>query len=422
MSNSENDIATKEIKSIRCQECDHLVALPLSLKRGEDAYCPRCQAKLASYRDWSLTRLLILSITMLILASIAFTQPLIKIHLLGTMITANVLDGIRMMSEQGSPLTATMVVFCAVAAPLSLPIAILYLHLGARLRFNLRPVLLMLGKLKEWVMLDVYLIGLGVATIKLDDYATVYIGNGLIAFISLMLLSLLMLINLNMDQLWQRFYPQKTIHQSPATCHACHYHFKKMPSTHCPRCKSCYTRRQPMSLQKTWAALITAIILLLPANLLPISIFYLNGQRTEDTIFSGVIALVNSGNTPIAIIVFIASIFVPFFKIIIMLGLLLSIHFNSHLDPLFRMKLYRFVSWIGRWSMLDLFVIALMMSLINRDQLMTFTMGPAAFYFGTAVILTILAVEWLDSRLLWDTYATRRKRRSGNTSPNTPQA
>ncbi|VTP88975.1 Inner membrane protein yebS [Proteus vulgaris] len=111
MSNSENDIATKEIKSIRCQECDHLVALPLSLKRGEDAYCPRCQAKLASYRDWSLTRLLILSITMLILASIAFTQPLIKIHLLGTMITANVLDGIRMMSEQGSPLTATMVVF-----------------------------------------------------------------------------------------------------------------------------------------------------------------------------------------------------------------------------------------------------------------------------------------------------------------------
>ena len=177
-----------------------------------------------------------------------------------------------------------------------------------------------------------------------------------------------------------------------------------------------------MSLQKTWAALISAIILLIPANLLPISIFYLNGQRSEDTIFSGVLSLVNSGNTPIAIIVFIASVFVPFFKIIIMLGLLLSIHFNSRIDPLLRMKLYRFVSWIGRWSMLDLFVIGLMMSLINRDQLMTFTMGPAAFYFGTAVILTILAVEWLDSRLLWDTYATRRKRRSGHTSPNTPQA
>ncbi|EOI3590780.1 PqiA/YebS family transporter subunit [Proteus mirabilis] len=416
-----SDLVTKESKSIHCQECDHLVSLPIDLKRGEDAYCPQCQAKLATYRDWSLTRLLILSITMLIFASIAFTQPLIKIHLLGTMISANVLDGIRLMSQQGSPLTATMVAFCAVAAPLSLPITILYLHLGARLHLNLRPVLLMLGKLKEWVMLDVYLIGLGVATIKLGDYATIYIGHGLVAFSALMVLSLLMLININMDQLWQQFYPQKEIKTSPATCHACHYHFKKPPSSHCPRCKSCYSARQPMSLQKTWAALITAMLLLLPANLLPISIFYLNGQRNEDTIFSGVLSLINSGNTPIAIIVFIASIFVPFFKIIIMLELLLSIHFNSRIHPLLRMKLYRFVSWIGRWSMLDLFVIALMMSLINRDQLMTFTMGPAAFYFGTAVILTILAVEWFDSRLLWDTYATRRKQHTGNPSRNTSQ-
>lgn len=245
-----SDLVTKESKSIHCQECDHLVSLPTDLKRGEDAYCPQCQAKLATYRDWSLTRLLILSITMLIFASIAFTQPLIKIHLLGTMISANVLDGIRLMSQQGSPLTATMVAFCAVAAPLSLPIAILYLHLGARLHLNLRPVLLMLGKLKEWVMLDVYLIGLGVATIKLGDYATIYIGHGLVAFSALMVLSLLMLININMDQLWQQFYPQKEIKTSPATCHACHYHFKKPPSSHCPRCKSCYSARQPMSLQK----------------------------------------------------------------------------------------------------------------------------------------------------------------------------
>jgi len=64
------------------------------------------------------------------------------------------------------------------------------------------------------------------------------------------------------------------------------------------------------------------------------------------------------------------------------------------------------LSWVGRWSMLDLFVIALMMSLVNRDQLLSFTMGPAAFYFGTAVILTLLAVEWLDSRLIWDAHAT----------------
>lgn len=89
-----------------------------------------------------------------------------------------------------------------------------------------------------------------------------------------------------------------------------------------------------------------------------------------------------------------------------MLFLLISIQFKTQHSLKTRMRLLRLVTWIGRWSMLDLFVIALMMSLVNRDQLLSFTMGPAAFYFGAAVFLTILAVEWLDSRLIWDAHAT----------------
>ena len=91
----------------------------------------------------------------------------------------------------------------------------------------------------------------------------------------------------------------------------------------------------------------------------------------------------------------------------VLLVLLLSIHFRTQHSLKTRIRLLRLVTWIGRWSMLDLFVIALMMSLINRDQLLSFTMGPAAFYFGSAVFLTILAVHWLDSRLIWDAHATR---------------
>ncbi|VEI69121.1 Inner membrane protein yebS [Serratia fonticola] len=164
--------------------------------------------------------------------------------------------------------------------------------------------------------------------------------------------------------------------------------------------------RQPYSLQKTWAALIAAIVLLIPANLLPISVVYANGARMEDTIFSGVVSLANSGNMPIAAIVFIASVLVPFTKVIVLLVLLFSIHFKTSHSLKTRIRLLRLVTWVGRWSMLDLFVISLMMSLINRDQLLSFTMGPAAFYFGSAVILTILAVQWLDSRLIWDAHAT----------------
>ncbi|MDU7869712.1 MAG: membrane integrity lipid transport subunit YebS, partial [Pantoea sp.] len=103
---------------------------------------------------------------------------------------------------------------------------------------------------------------------------------------------------------------------------------------------------------------------------------------------------------------FIASILVPFTKVLVMLTLLLSIHFRCEQGLKTRIRLLRVVTWVGRWSMLDLFVISLTMSLVNRDQLLAFTMGPAALFFGAAVILTIMSVEWLDSRLLWDAHAT----------------
>lgn len=91
-----------------------------------------------------------------------------------------------------------------------MPISIVYLYIGRRVRLNLRPVLLILSRLKEWVMLDVYLIGLGIAAIKMQDYASVFLGNGLIAFITMTVISLLILIHLNVEQLWQLFYPKKS--------------------------------------------------------------------------------------------------------------------------------------------------------------------------------------------------------------------
>ena len=389
----------------RCCYCDQKIHSP-NFSARQVIVCPRCLSQLNDGRSWSLTRLLILSITLLMLAPIAFWQPLISIHLLGTQISANVIEGIRLINQQGDPFTASIVAFCAIVAPLLLPTFIIYLFIGKRLNLNLRPVLLILRHLKEWVMLDVYLIGLGIAAIKMQDYATVYIDNGLVAFITMSIISLLIIIHLNIDQLWQYFYKVENSNTTDSifTCTGCHYTGTANSRGKCRRCHRPLYYRTSFSLQKTWAALLAAMVLLIPANLLPISIFYLNGQRMEDTIYSGVVSLINSGNWPIAIIVFIASILVPFVKIIVMILLLFSIQFNSKTDPILRMKLLKIVSWIGRWSMLDLFVIALMMTLVNRDQLMSFTMGPAALYFGSTVILTILAVEWLDSRLIWDSY------------------
>lgn len=398
----------------RCPECDELFLLP-SVSARQNAYCPRCDATVYRGRDWSLTRLLAMAIAMLLLMPIAYTQPLLSIHLFGTHIEASVLQGIWQMAVQGDAITAAMVVFCLVAAPIILVLSICYLWLGRRLGMNLRPVLLMLKNLKEWIMVDIYLIGVGVACIKIKDYAFISPSIGLVAYILLVLLSLLTLIHLNLEQLWQRFYPQPRPQtavmdpQSLRVCLHCHSTSEPDPRGRCPRCHSPLHHRQPNSLQKTWAALIASFIFLLPANLLPISILYVNGTRQEDTIMSGIVSLANS-NIAIAAVVFIASILVPFTKLIVLFALLLTIHFKCESGLKVRMKLLRFVTWIGRWSMLDLFVIALMMSLINRDQLLAFTMGPAALFFGLAVILTLLAVEWLDSRLLWDVHASENTR------------
>ena len=395
----------------RCPQCDLLFSLP-KMRSHQSAYCPRCQAKIRDGRDWSLTRLGAMAVTMLLLMPFAWGEPLLHIYLLGIRIDANVMQGIWQMTRQGDPITAAMVLFCVAGAPLILVTSIAYLWFGNILGMNLRPVLLMLEKLKEWVMLDIYLVGIGVASIKVQDYAFLQPGVGLYAFIALVILSILTLSHLNIEQLWERFYPQrpaKRPDEQLRICLGCHFTGYPDPRGRCPRCHIPLRVRRNQSIQKCWAALLASIVLLLPANLMPISVIYVNGGRQEDTIMSGILSLANS-NVAGAAVVFIASILVPFTKVIVMFTLLLSIQFKCEQGLRTRMQLLRLVTWIGRWSMLDLFVIALTMSLINRDQILAFTMGPAAFYFGSAVILTILAVEWLDSRLLWDAHESGNAR------------
>ena len=391
----------------RCVECDHVFQRPL-LRPGETGYCPYCRAKIAKGRDWSFAKICCLAGLMLCLMPLAWTLPLIQIRLLGMTISASMLAGVMQMVQQGDIITAAMVCFCIIGTPLAMVMSILYLFVGQRFGMNLRPVLLALDRLKEWIMFDIYLIGVIVAAIKVKDYADLFAGYGMVAFVSLTLLYILLIIHLDIERLWHKFYPQPRQALAPEEvqcCVHCHYSGLSDQRGRCPRCHIKMSPRIPYSLQKSWAALISSIILLFPANLLPISIIYLNGARQEDTIFSGIVSLA-SGNIPIAVVVFTASILVPVSKVIVLLALLISIHTKCEQGLKTRIRLFRAVKWIGRWSMLDLFVISLMMSLVDRDQLLAFTMGPAALYFGSAVFLTILSVEWLDSRLLWDAHAT----------------
>jgi len=148
--------------------------------------------------------------------------------------------------------------------------------------------------------------------------------------------------------------------------------------------------------------LLTAITLYVPANLLPILNVISFGRAEADTIFSGVVALVESGDWPIAAIVFLASITIPALKLLGLTFLLISVQWKWRWRPRDRTKFYTIIEWIGRWSMIDIFVISMLVALIKLEQLATIEPGPAAICFAGVVIITMLAAMSFDPRHIWD--------------------
>ncbi|SFQ15989.1 paraquat-inducible protein A [Pseudomonas borbori] len=188
-------------------------------------------------------------------------------------------------------------------------------------------------------------------------------------------------------------------------CHECHQ-LNRLQSDagkqFCSRCGGRLHARRPNSLVRTWALLLTAAILYIPANLLPIMTVKSLGKGQSDTIMSGVIELVNYGMLPIAAVVFIASILVPTFKLVGIGLLLYSVQRHQPMSARQRILMYRFIEWIGRWSMLDIFVIAILVAVVNFGSLASIEPGAGAVAFASVVILTMLAALTFDPRLIWD--------------------
>jgi paraquat-inducible protein A len=170
----------------------------------------------------------------------------------------------------------------------------------------------------------------------------------------------------------------------------------------CPRCGSALHRRTPYSCTRTWALLIAAFIFYIPANFLPIMRTASLGDVDDNTILSGVIELWVKGSPDLAVIVFTASIMVPMMKFLVMSTLLLSAHRGTSWARRQRAMLYRLVEFIGYWSMLDVFVVALLTALVQFGFFSEVEPLPGVVYFGLTVILTMLASQSFDPRLIWD--------------------
>jgi paraquat-inducible protein A len=190
-----------------------------------------------------------------------------------------------------------------------------------------------------------------------------------------------------------------------ARCHDCGLLSRLPGHAHtatCRRCGAALHARKVRSLERTWALVIAAGLCYLPANLLPIMQVTSLGRAQADTIMSGVVFLLTHGMWPLAIVVFTASVFVPILKLVILTSLLVSVQRGSRWRPLERTRLYRITEAIGRWSMVDIFVVTILVALVRLGNLATVEARPGAVFFGAVVVLTMLAAESFDPRLIWD--------------------
>ena len=198
--------------------------------------------------------------------------------------------------------------------------------------------------------------------------------------------------------------------RSMTGCHSCHQ-VVQMPENHahqgllCPRCGAGIHPRKHHSLGITWILVCLAFLFYIPANVLPMTRVTGLGQIQDDTIMSGVIYFIQSGSWYIGLVIFIASVFVPMLKLILLVFLLVSVQRNSQWRPSERTRIYRITELVGRWSMVDIYVVTLLIALVKLGLLADIDAGPAAIYFAAVVVITMFAANSFDPRLIWDNMA-----------------
>lgn len=394
---------------LACPDCALVQRLP-HLKGRESAECRRCARTLAGPASGRCTAPLALLLAAFILLVPALLAPVLRIFAYGPR-AVGVIGGAESLWAQGYGGLGTIVAVCGVFMPCLLLILLIYilasLQLGAR--EGLGSVFRWASHLRPWVMLEVYLLGAFVAYSRVKVLTPVAIGTGGWCLLAATLLLMLALTQLDERTVWDSlpWTPQRSGTQRIA-CTVCDL---LVENTHeggrCPRCHAVLHRRKHHSLVRTTALLTAGYLLYVPANVLPVlRLSYLGGQESN-TLYSGVLELARSGEWPLALIVLLASIVIPLLKLWGLTWMLLSTHRRSGRLLRARTRLYRAIELIGRWSNIDVFMASLLVSLLGTSALTQVHVQPGLSAFAAVVILTMLATESFDPRLMWDAAEAR---------------
>ena len=400
--------ATLPAHAVDCPECGLRNHIP-QLSQGQEAACSRCGHELVRVESNPYMALLAYTVTTLILLAIVYSQMFLTIELPGVYSHLTLPGMMKTLILQDWGFLAEVMFIFIFGTPLLFLLLALYVYIAlARQRFM--PYLLYatrtLVRLRAWIMIDVFFISTLVAYIKMRTVSVVEFGP---AFWLMFVLGVMLIRTaVSVPEHWVYYQIHHLLNRTPIfpadnqhiCCSRCLY-FQPIREEECGVCGTDLFNRRPHSIRISLCFLIAAAVLYFPANLFPIMISSNPINLEISTILTGIQYMWNDGDRLIAVIIFSASIVVPTLKIMSMAVLLASTRIKMPMSIGKMSVLYRITEWIGRWSMIDIFVIILLMSAFHTPMARVLP-GPASIYFCLVVLLTMLSAHFFDPRLLWD--------------------
>ena len=388
------------------------------------ARCVRCGTVLRGHRRNTIEHALAIACAALVLLGVTASATMMTVQTAGIVHQADLIAGPEELTRRGMYSLALAVVFTSLVAPMAKLAGTVYVLALLQTRHpprHIRRVFLFVRKLTPWSMSEVLLLGAFVAYVKLQALVTITAGP---ALISLMVLAFVMFwldSELDAQDVWEAMArkglgdaapparPGPGAGVRPLACHSCGLVSPQQPEAdpRCPRCGSALHRRKPNSITRTWALVISAAILYIPANYYPVLTVIQLGSGAPSTILGGVIELVDAREWPLAALVFAASIAIPLLKLVGLATMLLCTQLGAAGWLHERTQLFAVVEFIGRWSMIDIFMESLLGALVQFGTLVTIDPGMGAIAFCAVVILTMFAAASFDPRLMWDAAGAR---------------
>ncbi|CAB3975404.1 PqiA family integral membrane protein [Burkholderia cenocepacia] len=408
------------------------------------------------HADLTIEKVCAVTVAALITFLIAQAFPVLALESNGLTSHATLFEAVQALWKGQTHIVAAMVLSTTMLFPSFELVALLYLLLPLRTGRVPRAfdaVLRVVQFVRPWGMTEVFMLGVLITIVKMVSLARVIPGTSLFAFGALTLM-FCVIAAFDPCMLWEirdevmnrggapaaparRRNKQRDMHGNAApavesavesatapvtarhagfiACHCCglvHSRSTQVADSRCVRCRSPLHERRPASITRTFGLLLAAALLYIPANLLPIMHTSSLGRAEDDTILGGIAYFWRSGDWPLAVVVFVASVMVPMLKLAILTLQTVAAWRGSDWQPLERARLYRMVERVGRWSMLDVFVVSLTVALVHFGSLAQITAGPGALAFGSVVVLTMLAANEFDPRLIWDNVRHRSVRSS----------